>query len=95
MIPTGKVIQVQQLAGRPYVVLRGPGHPRVERPPFGELYVDDAGNPVAVVCHLKRPVEVPGLTIADVQPARHGMKRVTYVKAYSLDPRPPGPGQGA
>lgn len=93
MTPTGKVIQVQQLLGQPYVMWWG--GPHVEIPPYGELYVDDNGNPVAVVCHLKRPIDVPGLTIADVQPARHGMQRVTYVEASSLDPRPPGPGQGA
>lgn len=79
MQDSGRTIQVQQLAGRPYVV-KGPGVPRKERPLYGALMLaDDSDEPVAVVCHLKRPVEVPGLTIVDVQPARHGMKRVTYV----------------
>lgn len=90
MRDSGRTIQVQQLLGQPYVVW-GKG-----RSLFGSLMLaDDSDEPVAVVCYLKRPVEVPGLIIADVQPARHGMQRVTYVKADSLDPRPSlGPGQG-
>jgi len=76
MIPTAKIIQCQELAGLPYM---GPGHRNKATLPFGELYVDDAGNPVAVVCHLKKVVEVTGLVIAAITDGPGGTKEVTYV----------------
>lgn len=92
MQDSGRVIQVQQLAGLPWET---PGHRNKPGPLYGALMLDDNGEPVAVVVHTKgEPVAVPGLNIADVQPARHGMKEVTYVTS-SPDPCPAvRPGQG-
>lgn len=88
MKPTGRMIQVQELIGRPYVMAG-------KRPPYGELYVDDTGKAIACVVHTKTAVvEVPGLTIAAIKDGPGGTKELTYVIS-SPDPRPAvRPGQG-
>jgi len=83
MRDSGRVIQCQTLAGLPW---EPSGHRNRPGPLYGALMLaDDSDEPVAVVCYLKRPVEVPGLTIADVQSARHGTQRVTYVPVGAVD----------
>ena len=72
MIPTGRVIQVPELLGRPYV-LAG------DKPPYGELHVDDAGNPVAVVAYMRVALPIPGLA-ATVEDGPGGLQKVVYMR---------------
>lgn len=88
MKATGRIIQARQLLGEP----------RIEQwhqhkgNPYGELYVDDDGNPVAVVCHLKTVVEVPGLRVTAVL---EGPDSIVKEVHYAPDLRPSArPGQG-
>lgn len=97
MRDSGRTIQVQQLVGRDYIVTMGPGYPRVDPPLYGALMLaDDSDEPVAVVVHTKKVLDVPGLTIAAITDGPGGTKEVTYMAANTFDPRPSlGPGQGA
>jgi len=80
MRDSGRTIQVQQLAGRDYI-LRAPGSPKSpELPLYGALMLaDDSDEPVACVVHAKKVIEVPGLVIAAITDGPGGTKEVTYV----------------
>lgn len=83
MIPTGKFGQVQEtLLGKAAYGRGGHEHGRL-KPPFGEVYVDKAGRPCAVVCHMYPRKMIPviqGLEYA-VAPGPRGLVKVTYRKA--------------
>ncbi len=109
LVPTGKIIQAQQLLGQDYIMPKRGA--QVERPLYGELYTDSVGNPAAVVVHTKTVVEVEGLRIVLAADGPGGTKEVVYMKAtpdpaatpevnagpgapFSPDPRPSArPGQ--
>ncbi len=70
MITTGRTVQPEALLGRP----------GAKGSPYGELYVDDGGQPIAVVCHeltVRKPVpDISGLVAT--REALGEVTRVTY-----------------
>ncbi|MEN6427198.1 MAG: hypothetical protein ABFE13_17725 [Phycisphaerales bacterium] len=83
MIPTGRSGQVQEtLLG---VAAMGNGRGKNAHqllPPFGEVYVDKAGRPCAVVCHMRENdyPAIPGLSIEVAEGPSSGLVSVTYTR---------------